>query len=173
MGDLSQICFLTHLPQGFCEIWENERWNLGQKRRFLGWFFFAGLGIALKKKMEIIHSKNYSYRKKLFNKIFIQKKLTIIHSKRLFIFLKNELSPRASSKSLARERKSWRFISTYLNSTLPALKLSRSRTNSQCEFFFQGGWKKWERCALGNPLGHGSNQYLKKKLQINIWRTKF
>ena len=24
-GDLSQICLPTHPPQGFCEIWENER----------------------------------------------------------------------------------------------------------------------------------------------------
>ena len=24
-GYLSQICFPTHPPQGFCEIWENER----------------------------------------------------------------------------------------------------------------------------------------------------
>ena len=38
LGDLSQICLPTHLPQGFCEIWENERWNLGRKRRFSGQF---------------------------------------------------------------------------------------------------------------------------------------
>ena len=25
LGDLSQICLPTHPPQGFCEIWENER----------------------------------------------------------------------------------------------------------------------------------------------------
>ena len=25
LEDLSQICFPTHPPQGFCEIWENER----------------------------------------------------------------------------------------------------------------------------------------------------
>ena len=25
LGDLSQICFPTHPPQGFCEIWEIER----------------------------------------------------------------------------------------------------------------------------------------------------
>ena len=25
LGYLSQICFPTHPPQGFCEIWENER----------------------------------------------------------------------------------------------------------------------------------------------------
>ena len=25
LGDLSQICLLTHPPHGFCEIWENER----------------------------------------------------------------------------------------------------------------------------------------------------
>ena len=31
----------THPPTpGFREIWENERWNLGQKRRLSGWFFF-------------------------------------------------------------------------------------------------------------------------------------
>ena len=35
---LSQICLPTHPPQGFCEIWENERWNSGRKRRFSGWF---------------------------------------------------------------------------------------------------------------------------------------
>ena len=38
LGDLSQICLPTHPPQGFCEIWENERWNLGRKRRFSGQF---------------------------------------------------------------------------------------------------------------------------------------
>ena len=27
-------------PQGFCENWENERWNLGRKRRFSGQFGF-------------------------------------------------------------------------------------------------------------------------------------
>ena len=42
-GDLSQICLLTHPPQSFCEIWENERWNSGQKRRFSGWFVFLGV----------------------------------------------------------------------------------------------------------------------------------
>ena len=26
----------THPPQGFCEIWENERWNLGRKGNFRG-----------------------------------------------------------------------------------------------------------------------------------------
>ena len=25
LGNLSQICLPTHPPQGFCEIWENER----------------------------------------------------------------------------------------------------------------------------------------------------
>ena len=25
LGYLSQICLPTHPPQGFCEIWENER----------------------------------------------------------------------------------------------------------------------------------------------------
>ena len=25
LGDLTQICFPTHPPHGFCEIWENER----------------------------------------------------------------------------------------------------------------------------------------------------
>ena len=25
LGDLSQICLLTHPPHGFCEIWENDR----------------------------------------------------------------------------------------------------------------------------------------------------
>ena len=25
LGDFSQICLNTHPPQGFCEIWENER----------------------------------------------------------------------------------------------------------------------------------------------------
>ena len=38
LGDLSQICLPTHPPQGFCEIWENERWNSGRKGRFSGWF---------------------------------------------------------------------------------------------------------------------------------------
>ena len=38
LGDLSQICLPTHPPQGFCEIWEYERWNSGQKGRFSGWF---------------------------------------------------------------------------------------------------------------------------------------
>ena len=38
LGYLSQICFPTHPPQGFCEIWENKRWNLGRKRRFSGQF---------------------------------------------------------------------------------------------------------------------------------------
>ena len=38
LGDLSQMCLTTHPPQGFCEIWENERWNLGRKSRFSGWF---------------------------------------------------------------------------------------------------------------------------------------
>ena len=38
LGNLSQICLPTHPPQGFCKIWENERWNLGRKRRFSGWF---------------------------------------------------------------------------------------------------------------------------------------
>ena len=29
----------THPPTpGFCEIWENERWNSGRKGRFSGWF---------------------------------------------------------------------------------------------------------------------------------------
>ena len=37
------MCEPTHPHQGFCEIWENERWNSGQKRRFSGWFaFFHG-----------------------------------------------------------------------------------------------------------------------------------
>ena len=33
----------------FCEIWENERWNLGRKRRFSGQFvfFFEGFGPCL------------------------------------------------------------------------------------------------------------------------------
>ena len=30
--DLSQMCLPTNPPQGFCEIWENERWNSGRKR---------------------------------------------------------------------------------------------------------------------------------------------
>ena len=34
----SQICEPTHPPQGFCEIWENGRWNSDRKRRFFGWF---------------------------------------------------------------------------------------------------------------------------------------
>ena len=25
LGKFSQMCEPTHLPQGFCEIWENER----------------------------------------------------------------------------------------------------------------------------------------------------
>ena len=25
-------------PQGFCEIWENKKWNSGRQRRFSGWF---------------------------------------------------------------------------------------------------------------------------------------
>ena len=29
LGKFPQMCEPTHLPQGFCEIWENERWNLG------------------------------------------------------------------------------------------------------------------------------------------------
>ena len=33
LGSLSQICLPTHPPQGFCKIWENERWNLDRKRR--------------------------------------------------------------------------------------------------------------------------------------------
>ena len=36
------MCETTHPPQGFCEIWEHERWNSGQKRRFSGWFVFFG-----------------------------------------------------------------------------------------------------------------------------------
>ena len=32
-------------PQGFCEIWEYERWNSGQKGRFSGWF--GGFGPCL------------------------------------------------------------------------------------------------------------------------------
>ena len=49
LGDLSQMCLPTHPPQGFCEIWENERWNLGRKGRFSGWFegFGPCLGISL------------------------------------------------------------------------------------------------------------------------------
>ena len=38
LGKLSQIFEPTHPPQGFYEIWKHERWNSGQKRRFLGWF---------------------------------------------------------------------------------------------------------------------------------------
>ena len=26
-------------PQGFCEIWENKRWNSGRKGQFSEWFF--------------------------------------------------------------------------------------------------------------------------------------
>ena len=37
-GYLSQMCLPTHPPQGFCEIWEYERWNSGQKGRFSGQF---------------------------------------------------------------------------------------------------------------------------------------
>ena len=39
-GKEGSVCERTHLgktphpPQGFCEIWENERWNSGRKRRF-------------------------------------------------------------------------------------------------------------------------------------------
>ena len=35
-GDLSQMCLPIHPPQGFYEIWENERCNSGRKRRFSG-----------------------------------------------------------------------------------------------------------------------------------------
>ena len=41
------MCLPSHPPQGFCEIWENKRWNLGQKRRFSGWFgAVLSLGIS-------------------------------------------------------------------------------------------------------------------------------
>ena len=43
LGDLSQICLSTHPSQGLCEIWENKRWNLGQRGRFSGLFFFLGV----------------------------------------------------------------------------------------------------------------------------------
>ena len=35
------MCLPIHPPQGFCEIWENKRWNSGQKRRFSGCFFLG------------------------------------------------------------------------------------------------------------------------------------
>ena len=38
LGKFYQMCEPTHPPQGFCEIWENKRWNLGRKRRFSGQF---------------------------------------------------------------------------------------------------------------------------------------
>ena len=38
LGDLFQMCLPTHPRQCFCEIWENEKWNLGRKRRFSGQF---------------------------------------------------------------------------------------------------------------------------------------
>ena len=34
-------------PKGFCEIWENERWNSGRKRRFSGWFGGVSRGLDL------------------------------------------------------------------------------------------------------------------------------
>ena len=40
-GKFFQICEPTHPLQGFCEIWEHERWNSGQKTRFPEW----GLGV--------------------------------------------------------------------------------------------------------------------------------
>ena len=36
----------THPPRVFCEIWESERWNSGQKRQFSGWFL-GWLGLCL------------------------------------------------------------------------------------------------------------------------------
>ena len=46
--------------------------------------------------MGIIHSKNYSVRKKLFKKIFIQKNWKLFIQKNYSFFWKNWLSPRAS-----------------------------------------------------------------------------
>ena len=48
LGYLSQICLPTHPPQGFCEIWENERWNSGRKGQFSRWFggVLRGLGLV-------------------------------------------------------------------------------------------------------------------------------
>ena len=41
LRDLSQICLPTHPSQGFCEIWENERWSLGRKRFWGVWTLFG------------------------------------------------------------------------------------------------------------------------------------
>ena len=64
-----QICETTHPPQGFCEIWENERWNLGQKRRFSGWFGgggLRGLTLVLESATPPTHIWEISPKKKFF-----------------------------------------------------------------------------------------------------------
>ena len=46
LGDLSQICLPSHPPKGFCEIWENKRWNFCRKKAIFGviWGCFEGFG---------------------------------------------------------------------------------------------------------------------------------
>ena len=48
LGDFFQMYLPAHPLQGFCEIWEIERWNSGRKRRFQGDFGgFEGFGPCL------------------------------------------------------------------------------------------------------------------------------
>ena len=65
LGDLSQICLLT---PGFCEIWENERWNSGRKGRFSGWFWgvLRGLDLVWESATPPTHIWERSPKKKRF-----------------------------------------------------------------------------------------------------------
>ena len=76
LGNLSQICLPTHPPQGFCEIWENERWNLGRKRRFSGQFggVLKGLDLVWESAAPPPHIWERSPKKKRF--FFWQSPLT-------------------------------------------------------------------------------------------------
>ena len=57
-----------HSPQDFCEIWENERWNSGQIRRFSGWFrgVLRGLDLVWKSATPPTHIWERSPKKKRF-----------------------------------------------------------------------------------------------------------
>ena len=42
------MCEPNHPPQGFCDIWENERWNSGQKRRFFSIVYAHHMNTAVR-----------------------------------------------------------------------------------------------------------------------------